>query len=154
MCVDYREVNKHVIIPKQPLPRSDDILGGFKGKRYFSVMDMTSGFHQIEIIEEDRQKTAFVTPDVHRQFKRLPFGFASSPALFQHMVDLLLGPMKWIAAVGYIDDIIVFSDSFEEHLRHLKQLFEALRKANLQLHPRKCYFGCQQIGRASCRERV
>lgn len=145
MCIDYREVNKHVVIPKQPLPRTDDILGGFHGMRYFSVMDMTSGFHQIEIVEEDRPKTAFVTPDVHRQFKRLPFGFASSPAIFQNMVDLLLGPMKWLHAIGYIDDIIVFSPTFEEHVAHLTKLFEAVRKANLQLHPKKCYFGCKEV---------
>ena len=83
LCCDYREVNKHVVIPKQPLPRSDDILASFKGKRYFSVLDMCSGFYQIEIVPEDRPKTSFVTPDCQRQYKRLPFGFASSPAIFK-----------------------------------------------------------------------
>ena len=96
LCCDYREVNKHVVIPQQPLPRTDDILPSSKGKRYFSVMDMCHGFYQIEIEEEDRFKTGVVTPDCQRQYRRLPFGFASSPAIFQRMVDMLLGGMKWV----------------------------------------------------------
>ena len=79
---DYREVNEHVVMPQQPLPRTDDILASFKGKRYFSVMDMCHGFSQIEIGEEDRTKTGFMTPYCQRQYRRLPFGFASSPAIF------------------------------------------------------------------------
>ena len=69
-------------MPQQPLPRTDDILASFKGKRYFSVMDMCHGFSQIEIGEEDRTKTGFMTPYCQRQYRRLPFGFASSPAIF------------------------------------------------------------------------
>lgn len=143
--MDYREVNKHVTVPKKPIPRTDDILASFHGMQYFSVMDMTSGFHQIEIAEEDRPKTAFVTPDVHRQFKRLAFGLSASAQIFQTMVDLLLGPMKWIDAVGYIDDIILYSASFELHLVHMRPLFEAVRKANVQLHPKKCCIGCKEV---------
>ena len=91
---DYREVNKHVVIPQQPLPRTDDILTSFKGKRFFAVMDLCRGLYQIEIEEEDRPKTSFVTPDCQRQYRRLPFGLAASPAIFQQMVDMLLGGMK------------------------------------------------------------
>ncbi|KAL8425993.1 hypothetical protein ACSSS7_008265 [Eimeria intestinalis] len=145
LCCDYREINKHVQVPQQPLPRIDDILASFKGKRYFSVMDLCSGFHQIEIAEEDRPKTSFVTPDCQRQYRRLPFGLASSPAIFQRMIDMLLGGMKWICAVGYIDDIIVYSDTWPDHQRHLRTLFLALRAANLQLHPAKCTFGAAQV---------
>ena len=145
LCCDYREVNKHVVIPQQPLPRTDDILASFNNKRYFSVMDMCNGFYQIEIEEEDRPKTGFVTPDCQRQYKRLPFGFASSPAIFQRMVDMLLGGMKWVSAVGYIDDIIVYSDTWQDHLKHLRELFEALRRANLELHPAKCAFGASEV---------
>ncbi|KAL8440969.1 hypothetical protein Emag_007566 [Eimeria magna] len=111
LCCAYRAINKHVRIPQQPFPRTDDILASFNGKKYFSVLDMCKGFHQIEIAEEDRPKTSFVTPDCQRQYRRLPFGFASSPAIFQRMVELLLGGMKWVSAVGYIDDIIVYSDT-------------------------------------------
>ncbi|KAL8447032.1 hypothetical protein Emed_004662 [Eimeria media] len=134
LCCDYREINKHVLVPQQPLPRTDDILASFKGKKYFSVLDVCSGFYQIEIAEEDRPKTSFVTPDCQRQYRRLPFGFASSPAIFQRMIDMLLGGMKWVSAIGYIDDIIVYSDTWPDHRAHLRQLLVALRKAALQLH--------------------
>ncbi|KAL8444952.1 hypothetical protein Emag_005256 [Eimeria magna] len=106
LCCDYRAINKHVRTPQQPLPRTDDILASFDGEKYFSVLDMCKGFYQSEIAEEDRPKTSFVTPDCQRQYRRLPFGFASSAAIFQRMVDLLLGGMKWLSAVRYIDDII------------------------------------------------
>ena len=128
MCCDYREVNKHVVMLQQPLPRTDDILASFKGKRYFSVMDMCHGFYQIEIEEKDRIKTSLLTLDCQRQYRRLPFGFASSPAIFQRMVDMLLGGMKWVFAIGYIYDIIVYSDTWADHLPHMRQLFEALRE--------------------------
>ncbi|KAL8441125.1 hypothetical protein Emag_007428 [Eimeria magna] len=121
--------------------RTDDILASFNGKKYFSVLDMLKGYYQIEIAEEDRPKTSFVTPDCQRQYRRLPFGFASSPAIFQRMVDLFLGGMKWVSAVGYIDDIIVYTATWDAHRAHLRQLFQALRDANLQLHPGKCSFG-------------
>ena len=145
LCCDYREVNKHVVIPQQPLPRTDDILASLRGKRYFSVMDMCHGFYQIEIEEEDRPRTSFVTRDCQRQYRRLPFGFDSSPAIFQRIVDTILGGMKWVFAIGHIDDIIMYSDTWADHLAHLRRLFEALQKANLELHPRKCAFGAQEV---------
>ncbi|KAL8424925.1 hypothetical protein Efla_006688 [Eimeria flavescens] len=114
-CCDYREIKKYVNIPEQPLPRTDDRLAFFQGKRYFSVLDMCSAFYQIEIEEQDRSKTSFVTPDCQRQYKRITFGFASSPASFQH------------------------------HQSQLRQLFEALRGASLQLHPAKCCFGAASV---------
>ena len=137
LCCDYREVNKHVVIPQPPLPRMDDIVASFKGTRYVSAMDMCHGFYQIEIEEEDRPKISFVTPDCQPQYRRLPFGFASSRAIFQRMVDMVLGGMKWVFAVGRIDDIIVYSDTWADHLTHLLQR----QMANLELHPGKCAFG-------------
>ena len=135
LCCGYREVNKHVVIPQQPLPRTDDIVASFKGKRYLLVMDMCHGFGQIEIEEEDRPKTSFVTPDCQSQYRRLPLGFASSPAIFQRIIDMPLGGMKWVFAIGYIDDIILYSDTLADHLAHLRRLFEAPRKANLEFYP-------------------
>ena len=95
--------------------------------------------------EEDRPKTSFVTPDCQRQYRQLPFGFASSPAIFQRIVGMLLGSMKWAFAVGCIDDIIAHSQMWADRLAHLRQLLEALRKANLQLHLGKCAFGAQEV---------
>ena len=143
-CCDYRELNKHVVIPQQPLPRTDGIPASFKGKRYCSVTEMCHVFYQIAIEEEDRPKPSFVTPDCQREYRLLPSGFASGPAIFQRMVNMLLGGLKWVFAVGYIDDIIVYSDTRVDHLGHLRRLFEALRKANLELHP-GCAFGARKV---------
>ena len=88
------------MIPQQPLARADDILASFKGRRYFSVMDMCHGFYQIEIEEENRPKTSFVTPDCQRQYRRLLLGFDSSPDIFQRMVDMLLSGVKGVFAIG------------------------------------------------------
>ena len=144
LCCDYREVNEHGVIPQQPLSRTDDILASFNGKRYFSVMDMCHGFYQIEIEKEDRPKTSFVTADCQHQYRRLPFGYASSPAIFQRMVDTLLCGMKWVSAIGYIHDVIVYT--WTDHLAHLRRFFEALRIANcmpatVQLTPSRNHSG-------------
>ena len=141
---DYRKVNKHVVVPQHPVPRADDILASFKGKRYFSAMDMCHGFYQLQREDAVRPKTSLVTPDCQRQCHRLPFGFASSPAISQRTVDMLLGGMKWVFAIGYINDI-VHSDTWVDHLAPLRGLFEALRKANLELHPGKSAFAAQKV---------
>ncbi|KAL8431882.1 hypothetical protein ACSSS7_004963 [Eimeria intestinalis] len=108
---DYRAIDKHVRIQQQLLPRPDDILALFNGKRYSAVLDMCQGFYQIEVAEEDCLKTSFVAADWQRQYRHLSFGFASSPAILQGMFDTLLGGMKWVSSVGYIIDIIVYSDT-------------------------------------------
>ena len=144
LCCDCREVNKHVVIPQQALPRTEDILASFKGRRYFSVMDMCQRFYQIETEEEDCPKTSFVTPECQHLYRRLPFGFASSPSIFQLMVDMLLGGMRWVFAIGYIDDI-VYSDTWVDQLAHLPRLFQARRNANLQLYLGECAFRAQEV---------
>ncbi|KAL8442993.1 hypothetical protein Emag_006158 [Eimeria magna] len=130
LCCDYRAIDEHVRIPQQPPRRTDDILASFNGKKYFSVLDMCKGSYQIEVFDEVRAKTSFVTPECQRQYRGLPFGFASSPATFPRMVDLLLGGMN---------------DTWDAHRAHLQQLFQALRAATLQLHPGKCSFGAAAV---------
>ena len=138
---DYIKVNRHAVIPPQPLPRTDDILASCNGKRYFSVMNMRHESYRIEIEEEDRPQTSCLTPDCQRQYRRLPFGSASSPAIFQRMVDFHLGSMKRGFAIGCIDYITVYSDTWVDHRAHLRRLFEVLRKANLEVNPGTCGFG-------------
>ena len=108
-------------------------------------MNMCFGFCQIAIEEEARPKTSFIIPDCQRPYRRLPFGFASSPAIFQRMVDMLMGGMKLVFAIGYIGDIIVYSDTWADHLVHIRRLFETLREANLELHPETYAFGAQEL---------
>lgn len=144
-CVDFREVNKCLSVPKYPLPRIDDVLQCFEGKKFFSVFDLVSGFWQIPIKKEDRHKTAFVTSDGLFEFNRLPFGLASSPAYFQQLMDVVIRGLKWTCAIAYIDDIIIFSETLEDHLKDLRRLFTALRAANLKLSPKKCVLGAARV---------
>ena len=115
-CVDYRRLNQVTVEDVYPLPRIEDALGTLEGSVYFSSLDMQSGFWQIQVKPEDRPKTAFVTSDGLYQFKVLPFGLVNSPRTFQRMMDVLLSGLKWHICLVYIDDIIVFSRTFEEHL--------------------------------------
>lgn len=144
-CVDFREVNKTLSVPSYPLPRIDDVLQCFEGKKFFSVLDLVSGFWQIPIRKEDRHKTAFVTSDGLFEWNRLPFGLASSPAYFQKLMDLVIAGMKWTCAIAYIDDIIIYSDTLEHHMADLRRLFVALRAANLKLKPQKCILGAAEV---------
>ena len=105
--VDFRGVDKHLSVLKYPLPRIDDVLQCFEGKKYFSVLDLVSGFWQIPLKEEDKHDTAFVTSDELFEWNRLPFGLASSPAYFQQLMDLVIQGMKWACAIAYVDDIII-----------------------------------------------
>ncbi|KAL8441146.1 hypothetical protein Emag_007407 [Eimeria magna] len=146
LCCYYRAINKHVRIPQQPLPRTDDILASFNGKKYFSVLDMCKGFHQIEIAEEDRPKTSFVTPDCQRQYRRLPFGFASSLTVFQRIVDLLLGGMKWVSAAAARQKDFTWTPAADTAWR---ALCKALSTEPVLAHPdytRLFYLDCDGSG--------
>ena len=120
-CVDFRIVNKHLSIPGCSLPCIDDVLKSFEGKKLFSVVDLVSGFWQIPLKKEDKHKTVFVTAKGHFKLTRLSVGPPSCLAYFQQLRDLVIRGMKWTCVIAYIDGIIIFSDSFEDHLRHLQQ---------------------------------
>ncbi|UYV63130.1 hypothetical protein LAZ67_2003234, partial [Cordylochernes scorpioides] len=119
-CVDYRRLNKITKKDVYPLPRIDDTLDCLRGARFYSSMDLQSGYCQIDVEESDREKTAFITPDGLYEFKVMPFGLCNAPATFERMIDNLLKGLKWTICLCYLDDIIVFSDGFEEHLRRLQ----------------------------------
>jgi len=131
MCIDYRALNKITIKNKYPLPRIDDMLDRVGGSKYFSKIDLRSGYHQIKIAEEDIYKTAFRTRYGHFEFKVMPFGLTNAPATFQSMMNNLFQEYidKFVSI--YIDDILVFSKSKEEHLEHLKIVLDILRDAKL-----------------------
>ncbi|UYV84832.1 K02A2.6-like, partial [Cordylochernes scorpioides] len=123
-CVDYRRLNKITKKDVYPLPRIDDTLDCLRGARFYSSMDLQSGYWQIDVEESDREKTAFITPDGLYEFKVMPFGLCNAPATFERMIDNLLKGLKWTICLCYLDDIIVFSDGFEEHLRRLQLVSE------------------------------
>ncbi|KAM7296981.1 retrovirus-related Pol polyprotein from transposon 17.6, partial [Ixodes scapularis] len=108
-CVDYRQLNAVTKKDVYPLPRIDDTLDRLRHSRYFSSMDLKSGYWQIEVDERDREKTAFVTPDGLYEFKVMPFGLCTAPATFQRVMDTVLAGLKWQSCLVYLDDVVVFS---------------------------------------------
>ena len=137
-CVDYRRLNTLTRKDSYPLPRIEDCLSSLGGACYFSTLDLRAGYWQTEMDERDSDKTAFVTRRGIFKFKVLSFGLANAPALFQRLMDHVLAGLTWEACLVYLDDIIVWANSFEEELRRLSQVFQRLRDANLKLKSSKC----------------
>jgi len=143
--VDYQPLNKMTPTDAYPLPRIDDIFDAMGGAKYFSAVDATSGYWQIEMEPDDKEKTAFNTKHGKFHWTVMPFGLKNAPATFQQLMDEVLGPMKWKTAAVFINDICIFSKTFLEHMDHLQELFNRLREANLKLNPKKSHFMCQQV---------
>ena len=139
-CVDYRQVNAVMRKDAFPLPRVDDTLDILAGSRLFSTLDLISGYWQVEVKPEDREKTAFVTSEGLYEFNVLPFGMCNGPATFQRLMNILLAGIQWHSCLVYLDDIIVFGRSFTEHIQNLAEVFQRLRDANLRLQVKKCTF--------------
>ena len=138
-CVDYRRLNAITVKDPFPLPRIDDTLDALGGAAYFSTLDLCSGYHQLPMDPKDQEKTAFSTPDGHYEFNVLPFGVCNGPSAFQRMMSLVLSGLQWKVCLTYIDDVIVFSKTFSEHLSNLREVFIRLRTAQLRLKPSKCF---------------
>lgn len=144
-CVDWRKLNKVTKKDSSPIPRIDDTLDRLSDARYFTKIDLTSGYYQVELDEESKEKTAFVTPDGHYEFNRLGMGLCNAPATFQRLMYKVLGNLMWKHSMAYLDDIVIFSKSFDDHLLHIEQVLQKLREAGLKLKPRKCSIGQQRL---------
>jgi hypothetical protein len=144
-CVDYRELNKVTIPDKFPLPRIDDLLDKLGGNVFFSTMDLAAGFYQIPVAAEDRHKTAFATHEGLFEWVRMPMGLTNSPATFQRAMNLTLAGLNWATCLVYLDDIICFSRSFEEHLESLENIFERLLQGGFSLKLSKCTFFQEEV---------
>lgn len=140
MCIDYRQVNKKLIADKFPLPRIDEILDGLGRAKFFSVIDLFSGFHQIPIQQDSRDITSFSTPQGFFRWKVLPFGLNISPNSFTRMMNLAFAGLTPEQCFIYMDDIIVTGKSVNHHLKNLQTVFETCRKFNLKINPEKCQF--------------
>ena len=144
-CVDYRKVNELTKKDVYPLPRVDDNLENLSGSRWFSTLDLLSGYWQVEVAECDRDKTAFVMKEGLYEFKVMPFGLSNAPATFQRLMDLTLAGLQWSHCLIYLDDVIVMGRSFEEHLSNLTLVLERLRDANLKVKSVKCALFQEQV---------
>uniref|UniRef100_A0A1Y1L2Y9 RNA-directed DNA polymerase n=2 Tax=Photinus pyralis TaxID=7054 RepID=A0A1Y1L2Y9_PHOPY len=140
MVVDFRQVNKKLIADRFPLPRIEDILDQLGRAKWFSVLDLMSGFHQILLEEDSRDITSFTVDAGTFRFKRLPFGLSVSPNSFQRMMHIAFASLSPERAFMYMDDLIVIGCSEKHHLKNLQSVFEVCRKFCLKLNPEKCQF--------------
>ena len=138
-CVDFRRLNGLTRKDAQPLPRIDDTLDALTGAYWFSMLDLASGYWQVEVDPDDREKTAFVTPFGIHQFRVMPFGLCIAPGTFQPLMELVLAGLNWTTRLVYLDNIVIFSRTVEEHLKRLQEVLERLKGAGLKLKPSKCH---------------
>ena len=139
-CVDYRRLNGVTLKDVYPLPRIDATLDQLGGCKYFTAMDLTSGYWQVDMKDEDAAKTAFITPDGLYEFTAMPFGLCNAPATFQRLMDQVLNNMRYEFALVYLDDVMVHSKTFSEHLEHLDAVLSCLMTATLACKLKKCSF--------------
>ena len=144
-CVDYRRLNALTARDVYPLPRMDECLDSLGEAEFFSTLDANTGFWQIEVSPEDRDKTTFSCHVGMYRFLRMPFGLLNAPATFQRAMDIILSEVRWESVIVYLDDIIIFSRTFEEHIRHLGIVLSKLSAAGATLKFSKCHFFRQTV---------
>ena len=140
LCVDYHSINKDTILDRYPLPRVDELLDAIGNQKaiYFTTLDLMRGYHQVKMVEESKEKTAFVCHRSLYQYYRMPFGLTNAPATFQRLMDKLFN--DWNFVFIYLDDILIASRSFSEHITHIMQVLQRLQEAGLKIKvkPSKC----------------
>jgi hypothetical protein len=141
VCINYRELNKRTIRDAYSLPRIDETMDLLSGSSLFSCMDMKQGYYQVGVAEEHKERTAFSAgPLGFYEFNSMPFGLTNSPATFQRMIETCMGDLNLNQCLVFLDDIIVFSSTLDEHISRLESVFDRLSKAGLKLKPSKCDF--------------
>ncbi|KAL1254368.1 hypothetical protein QQF64_016597 [Cirrhinus molitorella] len=140
LCVDYRKLNMRTVKDAYALPNIEETFSALSGAKWFSVMDLKSGYYQVEVAEEDRHKTAFVCPLGFFEFNRLPQGVTNAPSTFQRLMEKCVGDLHLSEVLVFLDDLIVFSRMLEEHETRLMKVLNRLKEFGLKLSPDKCQF--------------
>ena len=140
LCIDYRKLNNQTIKDAYALPNIEEAFSALTGSKWFSVMDLKSGYYQVEVEEEDKPKTAFVTPMGFWEFNRMPQGVTNAPSTFQRVMEKCVGSLNLKEVLVFLDDLIVFSSTLEEHEERLMRVLGRLREFGLKLSPDKCHF--------------
>ncbi len=140
-CIDYRKLNKRTVKDAYAIPRVDETLHLLAGAKYFTTLDLKCGYWQVELEERDKPKTAFQVGSMgFYEANRMPFGLCNAPATFQRLMERCMGDMNLRECLIYLDDIIIFSTDFDQHLERLEAVFTRLRQYNLKLKASKCEF--------------
>ena len=145
LCVDYRKLNDKTIQNRLPLPRISDALDGLGGSKWFSLLDQGKAYHQGFIAEECRQYTAFVTPWGLYEWNRIPFGLSGAVGTFQQFMNDCVEDLRDKICLPYLDDLLVFSPSFEEHLEHVRLVLQRLKMKGIKLKLSKCELFRDQV---------
>ena len=143
VCVDFRCLNEVTPMDAYPMPRVDELIDKLGSARYVTTLDLSRGYWQVPVAEESRPLTAFVTPYGLYQFRVMPFGLNGAPATFQRLMDEVLRGLEGFSA-AYIDDVVIFSTTWEDHLKAVRSVLGRLRQAGLTAKPRKCQFGMKE----------
>ena len=139
MCVDFRTLNKIVRPVSYPLPLIDDILSLLGNAKYFTALDLKSGYWQVQLDDDSKEKTAFACHRGLFQFNVMPFGLSNAPAVFQELMNIVLQGCEDFA-MAYLDDVLIFSKDEKEHLQHIQIIFDRIRQHGLKLKLKKCAF--------------
>ena len=139
-CIDYRVVNEKSVKQVWPVPSFSQCAELFSNLKYMSTVDLNSGYWQIEMDENDRDKTAFITECGLYEYKRMPFGLTNAPATFMRAMTLVLQGLQWKEVIFYLDDVCIIGRSFHHHLLNIRETLTRFRQYNLKLKPRKCVF--------------
>ena len=140
LCVDYRKLNTRTVRDAFPLPRIEESLDVLRKAKYFTSLDLMSGYLQVQVAHKEQQKTAFTTPMGLYEYTRMPFGLMNAPATFQLLMNTVFADMHLSELLIYLDDVIICSATLEEHLKRLERVFVRLRQHGLKLKPSKCHF--------------
>ena len=144
-CVDYRRLNTVTRKDAYVLPRIDDTLDALSSSKWFSTLDLASGYWQMEVAPEDKEKTAFCTQEGLFEFQTMPFGLRNAPATFQRLMDFVLAGLQWSSCLVYLDDVIIMGRTFDDHLKNLALVLVRLQDAGLKLRPEKCAFFQKEV---------
>ncbi|GBG71240.1 hypothetical protein CBR_g8543 [Chara braunii] len=145
LCIDYRGLNRYTVKNSYPMPRADELFDRLAGNRFFTKIDLRSGYHQIRVAIEDHPKTAFQSRFGHDEFTVMPFGLTNAPATFQTAMNDIFRDILEEYVLIYLDDILVYSRTLEDHLRHLRDVLQRLRKHGFYAKLSKCRFAERKV---------